>query len=159
MKRNDNFYWLARMDAAARNPIFSSRERAAEAVFCSVDSLADYETGKTMPPCAVVQRMIEAYGTPWLRARHVRECCPILTHCYGQEEACTRTLQQSAMGWLLAFRDMEATAWGFAELLRDGSVSADEREALAGIRARAVEIRGLMQQTLDAMDDLGRREA
>lgn len=159
MKRSDNLYWLARMDAAARNPIFSSRDRAAEAVFCSPDSLGDYETGKTLPPCAVVQRMIEAYGTPWLRARHVRECCPILTSCYCQEDENARTLQQSAMGWLLAFRDMEATAWGFAGLLRDGSISADEREALAGVRARAVEIRALMQQTIDAMDGTAGREA
>ena len=60
----DNIYYRARMQAAQRNPLHASRERAASEIFVSCEALADYETGRTVPPCDAVQKMIEAYNDP-----------------------------------------------------------------------------------------------
>ena len=62
MKTYTNIYRAARMKAAQDEPTFSSRERAAAELYVSTEALQDYETGKTLPPCDVVQRMVEIYG-------------------------------------------------------------------------------------------------
>ena len=50
------------MQAAQRDPLYSSRERTAGVIYVSGEALADYETGRTIPPCDVVQKMVEAYN-------------------------------------------------------------------------------------------------
>ena len=60
MKTYANIYYRARMQAAQREPLHASRERTASEIFVSCEALADYETGRTVPPCDVVQKMVEA---------------------------------------------------------------------------------------------------
>ena len=69
MKTSGNIYYQARMRAAARDPLHSSRERTATLLYISKESLQDFETGKRLPPCDVVQKMVEAYGAPELAVR------------------------------------------------------------------------------------------
>ena len=64
MKAYANMYYRARMQAAQREPLHASRERTASEIFVSCEALADYETGRTVPPCDVVQKMVEAYNDP-----------------------------------------------------------------------------------------------
>ena len=63
----DSIYYRARAQASAQDGMYSNRQRAAEQLYVSTEALSDYETGATLPPCDVVQRMIEVYGTDWLR--------------------------------------------------------------------------------------------
>lgn len=65
--KSDNIYYRARMQAAQRDPLYASRERTACEIFVSAEALGDYETGRTIPPCDVVQKMVEAYGDPDLK--------------------------------------------------------------------------------------------
>lgn len=67
MKTYANIYYRARMQAAQREPLHASRERTASEIFVSCEALADYETGRTVPPCDVVQKMVEAYNDPDLK--------------------------------------------------------------------------------------------
>lgn len=78
VKTSGNIYYQARMRAAARDPLHSSRERTATLLYISKESLQDFETGKRLPPCDVVQKMVEAYGAPELAGDHIRACCPLL---------------------------------------------------------------------------------
>lgn len=73
VKTSGNIYYQARMRAAARDPLHSSRERTATLLYISKESLQDFETGKRLPPCDVVQKMVEAYGAPELAGDHI--CC------------------------------------------------------------------------------------
>lgn len=78
VKTSGNIYYQARMRAAARDPLHSSRERTATLLYISKESLQDFETGKRLPPCDVVQKMVEAYGAPELAGDHIRaavRCC------------------------------------------------------------------------------------
>lgn len=148
MKPN-NIYYLARMEAAKKDPLYANRERVAPMVLCSQESLADYENGSTLPPCGVVQAMVDAYGAPDLRGEHIRACCPLVTE-YGSEQP--SVLAQAALGWALAFGDAGEVAKQFAAVARDGRITEDEEAAARLIRSKSVEIKRVMEETIDALD-------
>lgn len=148
----DNIYRAARMEAAKKDKRLANRERAAAAIYCSPEALCDYENGHTLPPCDIVQAMIETYGTPDLRGQHIRACCPLMDG-YGNEDG--SHLAQAALGWAVAFGSAQDVATTFAAVARDGRISPNERAAAALIRAKAVEIMRVMQETIDAIDKAG----
>lgn len=49
-----------------------TREKAAELLFISVRSIAEYEAGRTIPNDETVCRMIDTYGTHWLGYEHLK---------------------------------------------------------------------------------------
>lgn len=57
----------------ARNYANLTQLVASELLFISPKSLANYEAGKTIPPCEVVCKMVEIYGTRWLAYKHLRQ--------------------------------------------------------------------------------------
>ena len=148
-RETGNIYRAARMEAATGNRLLANRERAAGLVYCSPEALNDYENGHTVPPCEVVQAMIETYNTPDLRGQHIRKYCPLLDG-YGNEEG--SHLAQAALGWAVAFGSVQDVAASFAAVARDGRITPTERAAAALIRAKATEIMQVMQETIDAID-------
>ena len=150
--KTDNIYRAARMEAAKIDKRLANRERAAMAIFCSPEALNDYENGHTLPPCDIVQAMVETYGTPDLRGQHIRAYCPLMDG-YGNEEG--SHLAQAALGWAVAFGSAQDVAATFAAVARDGRVTPNERAAVQLIRAKAVEIMHVMQETIDAIDKAG----
>ena len=153
MPKNDrlagNIYRAARMEAAQGDRLLANRERAAGLVYCSPEALNDYENGHTVPPCEVVQAMIEVYNTPDLRGQHIRKYCPLMDS-YGNEEG--SHLAQAALGWAVAFGSVQDVAASFAAVARDGRITQNERAAAQLIRGKAVEIMRVMQETIDAID-------
>ena len=119
VKAYANMYYRARMQAAQREPLHASRERTASEIFVSCEALADYETGRTVPPCDVVQKMVEAYNDPDLKAAHIRACCPLLPDYGG--EGCSE-LARAALGWAIAFQSAQDIALQFATVARDGRI-------------------------------------
>jgi len=147
--KSDNIYYRARMQAAQRDPLYASRERTACEIFVSMEALGDYETGRTIPPCDVVQKMVEAYGDPDLKGAHIRACCPLLPD-FGSAES--SELARAALGWAVAFESAQQIALRFAAVARDGRISADELPAAEAIRNKAVELRRVMEETITAID-------
>lgn len=47
-------------------------EEVAELIHKSVDSIRDYESGRTIPPDDVVNDLVELYQTPWLAYLHLK---------------------------------------------------------------------------------------
>ena len=154
----DNIYLRARREAGARDPLFASRERVAQKVYCCAYTLGDYENGVSVPPCHVVQQMVEAYETPWLRTAHIHANCPLLTEQYRESDG-ESTLERSALGWALTFPGVHDIALQFAAVARDGKVGPDEEKLCVKIRAKAVEIRAMMQESIDALDRAMGKEA
>ncbi len=147
--KSDNIYYRARMQAAQRDPLHASRERTASAIYVSCEALADYETGRTVPPCDVVQKMVEAYNDPDLKGAHIRACCPLLPD-YGSTES--SELARAALGWAVAFESAQQIALRFATVARDGRITTDELPAAEAIRSKAVELRRVMEETIAAID-------
>ena len=63
-KKCPNLYQRARLSTGM------SQERAAELLGLSVESLKQYEGGKTVPKDETVAKMVEAYSCPWLALEH-----------------------------------------------------------------------------------------
>lgn len=61
-----NIYKKARKNAGL------TQEDAAEKLYISKRSLADYESGVTVPPDDIVCSMIELYGNRWLGYQHLQ---------------------------------------------------------------------------------------
>lgn len=149
MKTLSTIYYRARMEAAQRESLYASRERTAGVIFVSSEALADYETGRTVPPCDVVQKMVEAYNDPDLKAAHIRACCPLLPD-YGSSER--SELARAALDWVVSFQSVQETALRFAAIARDGRITPEELPAAQSIRAKAVELRLIMEDTIAAID-------
>ena len=149
MRDANNIYRAARMAAAQKESLFSSRERAAAALYVSTEALQDYETGKTLPPCDVVQRMVEEYSATDLKRQHIRACCPLLPD-YGGEAG--SELTKAALSWAVELAGASDMALRFACLARDGTITTDEVEAAATVRAKAVELRKIMEDTIASID-------
>lgn len=58
---------------AARNSAGYTREKAAEMIPCSVRSLANYESGVSIPSNNVVARMMGCYNSQYLGCQHLLE--------------------------------------------------------------------------------------
>lgn len=155
MKETSNIYRSARMKAAKRDPLFSNRERAAACLYVSTEALYDYETGNGLPPCDVVQRMVEAYGADDLKRQHIRACCPLLPDYGGKIES---ELTRSALSWMLEFSRGHDIAQRFALVAMDGRISPEEIAAAKAVRAKAVELRQMMEDTIAAIDKAMRTE-
>lgn len=156
MRDASNIYRAARMEAAQREPLFSSRERAAAVLYVSTEALQDYETGKSLPPCDVVQRMIEEYGAHDLKRQHIRAQCPLLPD-YGGETG--GELTRAALTWMLEIGEANDIAQQFARVARDGRITPDEMQAAAQVRAKAVALRQIMEDTIMAIDKAMREGA
>lgn len=58
---------------AARKAAGLTQEQAAEQLYISTRSLAEYEAGRTIPPDDVVCRMVEVYGDKSLAYMHLKQ--------------------------------------------------------------------------------------
>lgn len=67
----NNIYKAARLQKGI------TRERAADAIPCSVRSISDYEAGATIPPAETVVRMAEIYDAQYLCYQHLRQTSEI----------------------------------------------------------------------------------
>jgi len=66
-QRCENIYKSARKVAGL------TQEQAAEQLYVSVRSIAEYEAGRTTPPDDVVCRMVEVYGAKHLAYLHLKQ--------------------------------------------------------------------------------------
>lgn len=66
-----NIYQAARLQKGI------TQERAADAIPCSVRSLADYESGVRIPPSETVVRMAEIYNAQYLCYQHLHQTSEI----------------------------------------------------------------------------------
>ena len=149
MKEASNIYRMARMNAARADKRLANRDRAAALVYCSPEALNDYENGYTIPPCEVVQAMVEIYDAPELRGQHIRTCCPLMDG-YGTD--CGSSLACAALGWAVTLRGIRETFDRFASVAVDGRVSQEELESARLVRNRAADVLAAMQDTIDAID-------
>lgn len=149
MKEASNIYRMARMNAARADKRLANRDRAAALVYCSPEALNDYENGYTIPPCEVVQAMVEIYDAPELRGQHIRACCPLMDN-YGTEGG--SSLACAALAWAVTLRGIREIFDRFAEVALDGRISPEEIESARLVRSRAADVQAAMQDTIDAID-------
>lgn len=142
-------YHRARMDAVSRRGVYANRARAAEDLYCSERTLSRYETGEAVPSCEVVQLMVEAYGAHDLVAAHIHAECPLMRDYAAPGAA---ELAQAACAWMAVMDTVSDGARAFAAVARDGRIVREEAATAAAIRAQAVALARVMQETVAAID-------
>jgi hypothetical protein len=122
----ENIYLKARMAASAVNSSLRVRGIAAEELHVSVDSLFNYENGKTVPNEDMVFNMAELYGDQMLIVEHFMQSRTgqFLKEKFGLD-CQTGELSQATLGFIKGHKhiDLErliAVAW-------DGEITSEEK--------------------------------
>lgn len=148
MTKKQTIYYAARIEAARKNRVFASRDRAASTIHVSVEALTDYENGITVPPCDVVAVMCSAYQLPDLRNAHVRNYCPLMREGIAEHSE----LGTAALGWVAMASEVNSTMQRFARIALNNRIDAGEQADAQRVRQKAVELTKLMQETITAID-------
>ena len=113
-----NIYRLARDSAGI------TREQASEKINSSVRSLADYETGKTVPGDDIVCLMIEVYNTQWLSYKHLQQSSKVGQRYLPDIEL--TDLPKSVLRFQKEVNDLSRVKDDMVEVACDGRIEEDE---------------------------------
>lgn len=129
-----NIYRIARECAGY------TREEAAELLYISTRSLADYETGKTVPPDDVVCRMIEVYGAEWLGYKHLKHSTEVGRRYLPDLEL--TDLAKSVLRLQKEVADVETIKPKMVEVACDGEIHPHEEEVWRKVTKEVLEMAG-----------------
>lgn len=124
-KAADNPFCRARLQAAAYNEKFFSKEYAAELLHISAGQLQDYELGitKCIPPDSIL-RMADLYNAPELRNLYCREMCPL---GYDVPKLEIEDLDRITVKALFTFRKLAESKEILLDITEDGEISENEK--------------------------------
>lgn len=130
----------------ARQSTLLTQESAAEILGLSAESMKQYELGKRRPPDAVVSRMVELYGTPWLAFAHSKA-----TDALGVlPETELQPLPSAVLGLIDRCLALSDDYRQLIAIAADGIVDEAERPAYDQIAARVRDVVGACFQVLYA---------
>ncbi len=132
-KAADNKYYLARSEAAAWNPDFSSREKTAEITGIDRTRLARIELDTIAPYPEEIKAMAEAYNMPELCNSYCARECPI-----GQnsvKEVTIDDFDRLALKVLGSLKDIDTLRASLIAISEDGVIEESERPAFQKILA------------------------
>ena len=124
----------------ARQMARMTQELAAELLYISVRSLAEYEGGRTTPADETVCRMIEAYGTDWLGYEHLK-CSTEVGQRYLPEIDFT-DLARSVLRLQKEVQDVNRVSSEMIMVACDGAVNEQEREVWNQVTKEVMEMVG-----------------
>jgi hypothetical protein len=130
-----NIYKKARLAAGIK-----SQQIAAEHLHISVRSLADYETGVTVPPEDVVCGMIKLYGNRWLGYQHLQEHSEIGRRYLPKIQE--TDLAVAVLRLQKEVRDIDNIQSAIVEVVCDGRVDHHERELWGSVEKEVSEVAG-----------------
>ena len=130
-KKCPNLYQRARLSTGM------SQERAAELLGLSVESLKQYEGGKTVPKDETLAKMVEAYSCPWLALEHAQA-----TDTLGvMPEVTPRPLPMASIALRNRLQDATGRLDALLRIAEDGVIDEAERPEFDSI---VVELRETM---------------
>ncbi|WP_434565139.1 helix-turn-helix transcriptional regulator [Thermoanaerobacterium thermosaccharolyticum] len=129
-----NIYKIARKNAGF------TQDEAAERLYISTRSIADYESGKTIPPDDVVCRMIELYDAPWLGYQHLRYSSEVGKR-YLPDITLT-DLARAVLRFQKEVRDIDSIDKDMIDIACDGEINDDELDRWQQVRKEIDEMAG-----------------
>ena len=130
-KKYPNLYQRARLSTGL------TQERAAELLGVSVESLKQYEGGKTVPKDETVAKMVEVYHLPWLALEHAQA-----TDTLGvMPEVTPRPLPMASIALRNRLQDATGRLDALLRIAEDGVIDEAERPEFDSI---VVELRETM---------------
>lgn len=117
-------FYQARMEAAACNDRFNSRDRAAEELGIDRTRLARIELGLITPYPEEVALLADGYNAPELEPHFCATCCPL-----GRGAAIplgALSLDRIGITALAVLRDADTVQRKLLDVIRDGKVTPEE---------------------------------
>jgi transcriptional regulator with XRE-family HTH domain len=114
-----NIYQIARKIAGY------TQERSAEMLYLSVESVRDYESGKTIPPNGVVCRMVEIYNAQYLAYQHLIYSSEVARKCLPNFKI--EDLQAAMMRLQKEVNDFIKCREELIDITYDGVITSEER--------------------------------
>ena len=135
-----NIYRLPRAAAGI------TQERAAELLGVSVKSLSNYETGVTIPPNDVVERMVTVYNAQHLAYEHLRATNALMGRVVPELEE--RSLLETAVRIYNRLNRLEKKGGvdRLMEIAEDDQITQEERQEFDAIMS---ELRQIVQGGLE----------
>ena len=130
-KAADNMYYLARSEAAEKNPDFSSREKAAEIIGIDRTRLARIELDTIAPYPEEVKEMANAYNMPELCNAYCARECPIGKN--SVREVSIDDFDRLALKVLGSLKDIDSLRASLIAISEDGVIEENERPAFQKI--------------------------
>ena len=144
-QRCPNLYQRARLSTGM------TQERAAELLGLSVESLKQYEGGKTVPKDETVAKMVEAYSCPWLALEHAQA-----TDTLGVvPEVTPRPLPMASIALRNRLQDATGRLDALLRIAEDGVIDETERTEFDSI---VVELRETMAAIYQVIYSGAKRE-
>jgi len=126
-------FYGARIEAAAFNDNFNSREGAAEVIGMDRTRLARIELGSINPYPEEVLMMMDAYNAPELGNYHCSRQCPLGKQTVPQIEVAE--LDRLTIQILSSFQRIDRIKDTLIDITTDGVINMDERPKLAQVMA------------------------
>ena len=124
-------YYLARSEAAEKNPDFSSREKAAEIIGIDRTRLARIELDTIAPYPEEVKAMANAYNMPELCHAYCARECPIGKN--SVREVSIDDFDRLALKVLGSLKDIDSLRASLIAISEDGVIEENERPAFQKI--------------------------
>ncbi|KUO78817.1 MAG: hypothetical protein APF81_14455 [Desulfosporosinus sp. BRH_c37] len=132
-KAAESVFYGARIEAAAFNDNFNSREGAAEVIGMDRTRLARIELGSINPYPEEVLMMMDAYNAPELGNYHCSRQCPLGKQTVPQIEVAE--LDRLTIQILSSFQRIDRIKDTLIDITTDGVINMDERPKLAQVMA------------------------
>ena len=142
-KANKNIYYLARMQAAESDPVFSSRESASEKLRIERSRLARIELDKIQPYPEEILIMAEVYKAPYLCNDYCKNVCPIgINSMLGEKIKGMKkeSFERLSLRFISSAHSVEDISRKLVDISKDGKVTEEEYESF--------------HKVLSAMDEL-----
>jgi transcriptional regulator with XRE-family HTH domain len=133
-RRCENIYQIARKAAGL------TQEQAAEMLYISVRSIAEYEAGRTIPPDDIVCKMIDLYKAYWLGYQHLKQASEV-----GRRFLPDIQISDLAMAVLRLQKetaDVGAIQTAMVEIVCDGKIDGSEQQRWKTVEREISEMAG-----------------
>ena len=131
-KANRNIYYLARMQAAEKDPVFSSREGASDNLRIERSRLARIELDKIQPYPEEILIMAKAYGAPYLCGDYCKNVCPIgINNMLGEKIKGLKkdSFERLSLRFISSAHSVEDISRKLVDISKDGKVTEEEYES------------------------------
>ena len=144
-QRCPNLYQRARLSTGM------TQERAAELLGLSVESLKQYEGGRTVPKDETVARMVEVYRLPWLALEHSQATDRLGVLPRVEEQP----LVNSSVALENRLRELTGQLGSLMRIAEDNRIDRDERPEFDSIAAELWDTLAAIYQVIFAAENGG----
>ncbi len=135
-KATENIYYMARQEAAKKDEVYTSREKAAIKLGIERSRLARIELGQIEPYAEEVDIMATAYDAPHLCTDYCNNVCPIGARRLAEQAQAPsdeETIERLVLRFLSSTQSMDDLSRILVNITQDGQIDNNEVKDLQDV--------------------------